>query len=60
MIVGFFVWRLLDAAFFKKDKKRSNNKSQQQDDVRFKHKPQDKGHISDNAGEYIDYEELKD
>lgn len=56
-VIGYFVWRTLDN-LFSKNKGQPGRRPQNQN-VKFKEKPQDKSHIPDDEGDYIDYEEMK-
>ena len=58
MVLAYFVWRFLDNVF----SGNGGNKGPRQrknDDVKFRQKPSDKGHIPDDEGDYIDFEESK-
>ncbi len=57
IVLAYYVWRLLDNFFGNNGGQKQRRKSNS--DVKFQQKPQDKSHIPDNEGDYIDYEELK-
>ncbi|MFY0672191.1 MAG: hypothetical protein JXQ87_02225 [Bacteroidia bacterium] len=57
MVLAYFVWRFLDNFFSGNGSK--GRSSKKNDDVKYTQKPDDKGHIPDDEGDYIDFEESK-
>lgn len=56
--IGYFAWRLISILFSNnKDSNRASNQDNGGTSMRYR--PEEKGHISDSTGEYIDYEEEK-
>lgn len=58
MVLAYFVWRFLDN-FFSGNGGDKRSRPKKKDDVKFRQKPRDKGHIPDDEGDYIDFEESK-
>ena len=59
IVIGYYVLKLVDAAFFSKNAAKGQNSRQRKPQTKVKFNRTDKSHIPDSEGDYIDYQEIK-
>lgn len=56
VVIGYYLWKLLSNAFGARQPRSGTSGGS---NTNVKYKPEEKIHISDSTGDYIDYEEVK-
>lgn len=61
LVIGYYVWKLIDAARNGgRQRSRYGRNTQREDDqTRVRYSPKEQSHIPDDEGDYIDYEDVK-